>query len=179
MLKLCNLFILVFLMSCSQASKEDLTGVFGLNIGKQIPEKYLDSKTAEYPTRILSLKVKPNDEMNIFESFMVQIIESDKTVYSIIAEKEYDNPATCNLAFQDLYELLNEKYEHLKQTREINVGSKVIYTDDGYKSSNGRNYLRFGCSVDENGINRLDLSLWDTELQIKAEKLWSKFTAKK
>ena len=179
MVKLCKLFVLFFLMSCSPKAEVDLTSVFGLNIGKQIPEKYLDSKPAEFPTRILTLKVNPSDELNIFGSFMVQIIESDKTVYSIIAEKEYENSGTCNLAFQELYKLLNEKYEHLKQTRELNVGGKVIHSDDGYKSMNGRNYLRFGCSVDENGINKLDLSLWDTELQIKADKLWSKFTANK
>ena len=143
------------------------------------PEKNLDSNTAEYPTRILTLKVNHSDELNIFESFMVQIIESDKTVYSIIAEKEYDNSGECNLALQDLYKLLNAKYEHLKQTREINVDSKVIYSDDGYKSMNGRNYLSFGCSVNENGINKLELSLWDNELQAKADRLWSNFTANK
>jgi hypothetical protein len=166
-------------MSCSPKAEEDLTSVFGLNIGKQIPEKHLGSKTAEYPTRIINLMVNPGDELNIFGSFMVQIIESDKTIYSIIAEKEYENWDTCYLAFQKLYKVLNEKYEHLKQTREINVGGKVINSDDGYKSMNGRNYLRFGCSVDENGINKLDLSLWDTDLQIKADMLWSKFTANK
>jgi hypothetical protein len=179
MVKIYKLFILFFLMSCSSASEEDLTSVFGLSIGKPISEKYLDSKTAEYPTRIITLKVNSSDELKIFKSFMVQIIESDKTIYSIVAEKEYNSSATCNFAFQDLYKLLNEKYEHLKQTREINIDGDVISADDGYKSMNGKNYLRFGCSVDENGINKLDLSVWNTELQSKVDKLWSKFTANK
>jgi hypothetical protein len=177
MVTFCTLFLLFCLVSCSSASEEDLTDVFGLSIGKPIAKKHLDSTIGEFPTRILTLKVKNNDEITIFDKFMVQIIESDKTIYSIIAEKEFESSHACNQKFQNLYKLLNEKYEHLKQTREINVGGKVIFSDDGYKSLNGKNRLRFGCSVDKKGVYKLNLSLWDSELQEKVDKLWSKFTA--
>ncbi|AEF54217.1 hypothetical protein [Marinomonas posidonica] len=179
MFKFSTLFFVFFFLGCSSEPKEDLTNVFGIHIGKAVPDVYLKTRTEEYPTRIISLDVKENDELNVFNSFIIQIIESNKAVYSIIAEKKYVSANDCNAAFQDLYLLLNEKYEHLKQTRELNVDGKVISADDGYKSSNGKYHLRFGCSIDDEGANNLNLTLWDVELKIEVDNLWSKFTANK
>ena len=177
MVKFFTLFFVFFLLGCSSEPKEDLTNVFGIHIGKAIPGEYLKTSTEEYPTRIISLNVKENDELNVFDSFSVQIIESNKNVYSIIADKKYVSANDCNAAFQGLYQLLNEKYEHLKQTRELNIGGKLISADDGYKSSNGKYHLRFGCSIDDKGTNTLNLTLWDVESKIEVEKLWNKFTS--
>ncbi|MCF6441752.1 hypothetical protein L1077_20150 [Pseudoalteromonas luteoviolacea] len=154
-----TLFFVFFLFGCSFEPKEDLTNVFGIHIGKAIPDEYLKTSTVEYPTRIFYLNVKETDGLNVFDSFIVQIIDSTKNVYSIIAEKEYVNANGCNAAFKDLYQLLNEKYEHLKKTRELDIDGKVISVDDGYKSSNGKYHLTFGCTIDDKNINKLNLSL--------------------
>jgi len=141
---------------------------------------YLDAASNEYPTRILKLETSNIEAAKNFDNLTIQIIESDTSIYSITAKKKFKISALCNDEFQKLYQLYNAQYAHLKQSKKIQVGDKVINSDDGYKSFDGSKHLQlFGCSVNDKGIYQLELSLWDSELQKKSDMLWSKFTANK
>ncbi|GLX76720.1 hypothetical protein tinsulaeT_00600 [Thalassotalea insulae] len=180
MFKFGILILILLFVGCSQAPKEDLTQFLGFYVGKPISEKYLDSTSNEYPTRILKLETSSIEAAKNFDVLTIQIIESDKSIYSITAEKKFNTSDLCDKEFQKLYQLYNAKYAHLKQTKKLKVGNNVINSDDGYKSLDGTKHLQLlGCSVDEKGIHQLELSLWDSELQKKSDMLWSKFTANK
>lgn len=164
---------LLFFSFSTISFEKDITKAFGIEIGGAISDQHLGDQNNQYPTRLISVEVPIGHELIMFDSLKVQLIESSKKVYSIIAEKE---SLKCGEEFKELFEFFEKRYENLKVLREIDIDGRVISTFDGYLSSDGKRKLSINCSTAEGSNSEmLGISIWHNELAEQASSLWKKF----
>ncbi|PSU33727.1 hypothetical protein [Photobacterium lutimaris] len=172
------LILLAVLSGCKPAPTTDLEELFGIHIGKPLPEEYSNTEVTEYPTKLLSIKINSHiDLAEFFHNISVQVIASDNRVYSITAEREIVNMTECQKKHLKLSKILDRTYKDLRQHREVELGGKVRKVDDGYRSLDGRKHLRTTCSITDKDVVKQSISLWETELANYSKELWDEYLA--
>ncbi|WP_330959335.1 hypothetical protein [Photobacterium sp. 53610] len=169
-----NLWVVALFSGQAFAFDADLKNVLGYPIGIALPQELVGEAQNDYPTRLITLNVLDFSEIKIFDEIQVQIIESNKKVYSISAEKYFPDASACSIELKSIFDVLDRKYKKLKVEKTIHVSGKVFSIFDGYLSKDGERKLSISCGQ-KGSQHMLMLSARDISLSIDANKLWSQY----